>query len=98
MSFPIQPENGRAIVRPLKKPNTIKVKGLHIAEMADLDFGEIAAVDPATKYEVGMIVGHPKQSGIGQFVNGEIYLWLNATDIWGTWDKKEWEKLSSENE
>jgi hypothetical protein len=98
MSFPIHPDNGRIIVKPLKRPNTVKVKGLYVGEIADLDFGEVVAVDPSTKYQPGMIVGHPKQAGIGQYANGEIYLWLNSADVWGTWDKKEWEKLSSENE
>lgn len=98
MSFPIQPENNRLLVKELKKPNLTKIGSLYVGEMADLSFGEVVAAAEATKYEAGVIVGYPNKAGVGQYVNGGIYLWLRADEIWGTWDKNDWEKLSSENE
>jgi hypothetical protein len=98
MSFPIRPENGKLIVRPLKKKNLEKIGSIYVGQMADLDFGEVLAAHADTKYQEGEIIGFPSKSGLGQIVNGEICLWLQMGEIWGVWDKTEWEKLSSENE
>lgn len=86
---------GRVIVKPLKKQEET-IEGIIIPRTANADLmeGLVVMVDGAVKYvnssdgqikciEVGHIVIYPADAGVGQFVNNEPHLWLEAYHIWG---------------
>lgn len=98
MSFPIQPENGNLIVKEFKKKDLHKMGSIFVGTMADLDFGEIVAVDIATKFKEGQIVGYPAKVGQGIYAKAEIFLLIKQDNVVGTWDKEEWNKVYSANE
>lgn len=98
MSFPIQPENNRLIVKSIKMPPQVLIGHIWTVEVANLSFAEVLAASKDSNYKVGTIVGHPTLSGLGQFINGEPCLWLRADEIWGVWEKSDFEKVISGNE
>lgn len=101
MSFPIQPQGDRMIVRPLKRKEE-KLNGLIIPETAnaELEVGEVLVVSQEVYQHIkaGDIVTYPTKGGVGQLINGEPCIWLQMGVIWGVWNPKEWAKLNSDNE
>lgn len=100
MSFPIQPQGDRLIVRPFKrKEENLKSLVIPTTANAELEVGEVISVsDEIGSIEVGNIVTYPSKGGVGHLINGEPCIWLTQPVIWGVWDKETWNKLNLEDE
>lgn len=85
MGTPFRPVGNRLLVLPLPKTEK-EHKGIKIPASAnnDLTEGEVIAIseDVSNLFNVGDILLFPSGSGIGQWYNGKIYLWLQANEVW----------------
>lgn len=90
--IPVQPVGHKIIVYPLPKKEEELASGIVVATTvnAELLEGEIVAVSPqidANLYRVGDVVLYNARKGVGQFMNGKPYLWLDTQthleEVWG---------------
>lgn len=76
---------GRILVKPLKSKEE-KIDSIVIPSTANSELSEglVVMVDKEiTKYiDKGHIVVYPTGAGVGQFVDNEPHLWLQAQDVW----------------
>ena len=88
----VQPVGNKIIVYPLPKKEEELASGIVVATSvnAELLEGEIVAVFPQIQsdlYKVGDVVLYNARKGVGQFMNGKPYLWLDTQthleEVWG---------------
>lgn len=80
---------GRIIVKVLKsKEDKIESIIIPLTANSDLTEGLVVKADPdIEKYiKVGNIVVFPTGSGVGQYIGNDAHLWLNANEVWGTFE------------
>ena len=95
--IPVLPVGNKIIVHPLPKKEQQLASGIVVATSvnAELLEGEVVAVSPQVAkdsegnnlYKIGDIVLYNARKGVGQFFNGQAYLWLDTQphleEIWG---------------
>lgn len=90
-NFPDRLNGNWLIVKPLQKEEEI-IGGLIIPETAnaDLNKGLVLMVSDNIKNIVskGETVVYPSKAGLGQIVNGEPYLWLEAHQVWAVFSEE----------
>jgi len=78
----IKPQGLKLIVKVLKKEEEESEGGIVIAETvnAELSEGEVIAVSEQLKgvIEIGDKVLYPSKRGVGQYIDKQPYLWLDA--------------------
>lgn len=87
----ITPVGRKILVRPIPKKEEKLDSGIILPEnaMADLREAEVVVVSKEIEhlYKPGDIILKPEKKGVGQMVNGEIYLWVDTRpeleEVWG---------------